>query len=538
MRRTVSVVGVVAALGAASCGGPDVAVQRADRPTAGPQTSTSGPSTVPTTTTTTTANLPTATTTLPTTTTVSTATTTVSSAPVAAREPELGLGDPLFPELGSSDVDVESYVVELTVDAEPGPVAATVTIDAIVPVGVTALPLDATALTVERVEIDGAEASFATTASELVIDLPAQRDDRVSAVVDYSFDPAAAISLDAIPSGWFGGVEGAASFVLNEPDGANAWLPSNDHPSDKAVWRFEITTPAGTVAAANGDLVSRPTIAADPWIWVEDEPMATYLVQLIVGDYEIVEDDAMPSSDGDAIDVTHVVPAGRLERFGPALESVGPQLRFFEERFGPYPLERYGLAFVSGLSGVALETQGRSMFGADDFPAAADASTTRTDAPLGLRQQLLLAHELAHQWFGNAVSPADWSDIWLNESFATYSQWLWLDDVGLQPLERHAEQVLRLRGSDGGGSTGEPTSESMFGFLSYEGGAVVVHALRHELGDAEFFALLREWIDRYSGTSQSTRSFVDLAEEVAGRDLDPFFETWLYADVLPDAYPT
>ena len=426
----------------------------------------------------------------------------------------------------------------MTVDAEPGPVPARVTVGAVVPPGLTALPLDAVGLDVEEVEVDGSPTTFTTTATELLVDLPDGHGERVSAVVDYSFDPADAISFDAIPSGWFGGVDSVASFVLNEPDGANAWLPSNDHPSDKASWRFEITTPDGVVAAANGVLVGRPTAPGEPWVWVEDEPMATYLVQLIVGDYEIVDDDPIMSADGDEIAITHVVPGGQVERFRPAFETISPQIEFFEEMFGPYPLERYGLAFVPDLSGFALETQGRSMFGAEDFPPPGGGDPTASpDGGLGLSQQLLTSHELAHQWFGNAVSPADWGDIWLNESVATYCQWLWLDSIGLQPLDRHADRLLALR-QDDGGSTGEPSTESMFGFLSYEGGAVVVHALRRELGDDVFFDLMTEWIARFSGSSQSTDTFVALAEETAGRDLGDFFDAWLYAGDLPDVYPS
>ena len=173
-----------------------------------------------------------------------------------------------------------------------------------------------------------------------------------------------------------------------------------------------------------------------------------------------------------------------------------------------------------------METQGRSLFGADGFGSGR----------LGYFEQVLLSHELAHQWFGNAVSPATWSDIWLNESFTTYAQWLWLDHVELQPLEGYADAMLRQR-QTGSGSTGEPSLDDMFGFNRYDGGAVVVHALRTTIGDDAFFELLTRWVADHTGTSQTTETFIALASEVHGADLVPFFDRWLFADTLPASYP-
>jgi aminopeptidase N len=197
---------------------------------------------------------------------------------------------------------------------------------------------------------------------------------------------------------------------------------------------------------------------------------------------------------------------------------------YFDEFFGPYPLERYGIAITDSYPGLAMETLGRSLFSRDDF------ATGRLD----FRQQLLLSHELAHQWFGDAVSPARWTDVWLNESFATYAQWMWLDHVGLLPLQQSADAALAGRGV---GSTASPSAESLFTFDSYEGGAVILHALRKTVGDDLFFALLRRWVADNNGQSRTTEQFVSLASEVAGRDLTEFFDTWLYADTPPDTFP-
>lgn len=448
--------------------------------------------------------------------------------PERTRDPDLGLGDDLFPDLGSSDVDVQSYLVRLAIDPTLDEIDGAVTIEAEVADDIAVMPLDQIGLDVERVEVDGIEVGFGLTDTELLIDLPPDIAAMVTVRVEYSFVPSGATSAVGLPAGWFVNAATDDSYVLNEPDGARTWLPSNDHPSDKAKWTFEVTVPSGTTAAANGELIARTVEGdADVWIWAEFEPMPTYLVQMIVGSYEVVVADPVLLASGREVPLTHVVPTGERTEFEAAFESIGPQMDFFEQRFGPYPLERYGLAFVNDLSGLAMETQGRSMFGADDFAA---------DAPAFL-QELLLAHELAHQWFGNAVSPASWGDLWLNESLATYAQWLWLDDAGLQPLDEYATQMLARRQSDGE-STGEPSVPDLFGFLRYDGGAPVVHALRLTLGDEPFFELLSTWVADNADTSRSTDDFIDLATEVHGSDLTEFFDDWLFAGDLPDEYPS
>ena len=166
------------------------------------------------------------------------------------------------------------------------------------------------------------------------------------------------------------------------------------------------------------------------------------------------------------------------------------------------------------------------MFSRDDFTGTVD----------GL-DHLLLAHELAHQWFGDAVTPADWSDLWLNESFATYGQWLWLDHVGVESLDSVTSRMLAARQLPGADSTGQPAAGNLFGFERYDGGAVVVHALRREIGDEAFFPLLQRWVAENDGTSRTSEDFIALAEDVTGRDLTVFFATWLDAPSLPPTYP-
>lgn len=435
-------------------------------------------------------------------------------------------GDSLYPELGSADLDVATYDVQLDYDPATNELAGTVTIQVAVEHREQQIALDAVGLAIESVTVDGDPAEFEATESELLVtpDIPvgpSTSQQPTTVAVTYRDEPGEAPATALPPIGWFPTRNG--SYVLNEPDGARTWLPSNDHPSDKAAWRFTITVPAGTAAIANGALVDEGSGPdRSTWTWEQDEPMATYLVQLLTGAYRVLD-----GGTAGGVPIVNVALASDVERMQPYFDLTAAQMAFFEPFFGPYPLDRYGLAFADSSPGLAMETQGRSLFSRGDFPGGEP----------GYIQHLLLAHELAHQWFGNAVTPADWSDIWLNEAFATYAQWMWLDEVGLERLGPTAESNLAARQFPSR-PTSEPTPETLFAYESYDGGAVVVHALRQELGDEAFFDLLRRWVAENAGSSRTTDDFVALAEEVAGRSLDQFVADWLDAPALPATFPS
>jgi aminopeptidase N len=250
--------------------------------------------------------------------------------------------------------------------------------------------------------------------------------------------------------------------------------------------------------------------------------MPTYLVLLVTGDYELVE-----GTGPAGLPLLSVVLRDDRKAVQQYLDGIADEIDFFDDWFGPYPLASYGIAITDSFAGLAMETQGRSLFSREDFVPG-----------IGGFQQLLLSHELAHQWFGDAVSPASWKDIWLNESFATYGQWMWLDHSGAGTLEDAAATALATKAMGHGRSTGDPAVDDLFGFNSYDGGAVVLHALRRTIGDANFFALLQRWVAENEGTSRTTADFIGLAEDVAKRDLGEFFDTWLYGQDVPTEYPT
>jgi len=436
-------------------------------------------------------------------------------------EPALGVGDSLYPGLGSSDIDVVSYNVALTYDPATDRLAGTVSIEAVLLVDADTVPLDATGLVIRSVTVDGDAAPWSTVGDELLVELPNVRAVASSVDVEVAYEaPTRLRSTETgFPVGWYDTVDG--SFALNEPDGASAWLPVSDHPSDKATWRFEITVPEGTTAVANGELLDEIQVGDEvTWVWEQLEPMASYAILLLTGDYEVVD-----GGSAAGVDLVHAVRPSSLAALEVYEAVTKDQLEFFVQWFGPYPFRTYGLAITESMPGLAMETQERSLFSDVDL-----------DGSLGHLPQLLLAHELAHQWFGNAVSPARWTDMWLNEGFATYGEWMWLDEVGLQPLRMAADAALL--GQQGAAiAVDEPTVDELFGRGVYQGGAMVLHALRLEVGDDDFFEILQRWVVRHHGSSATSADFRSLAGDVVGRDLGEFFDAWLSAPDPPDAYP-
>jgi aminopeptidase N len=442
------------------------------------------------------------------------------SRPPATGSDPLGVGDALFPELGSPSVDVLHYDIDLAYDAVSDRVEGAVTLRLTVTDDVEVVHLDSDGPEVQAVAVDGVDATFDTEPGDLAIELPEPLADGAEATVrvQYTVDPRGGAGSVGLPSGWFNTPGG--SYTLNEPDGAHSWLPCNDHPSDKATYTFRITVAPGVTAVANGGLEDHTTSAAgETWVWQEDRPMATYLILVLTGDYEVVD-----GTGPHGLPLVHAVLRSDSAMAPPLFDLTVEQIDFLEQWFGPYPLDRYGLAITDSTSGLAMETQERSLFSRDDLVLGAP----------DFMVHLLLSHELTHQWFGDAVTPARWTDIWLNESFATYGQWMWMEHAGFGSVESAASDALRYRLP---GSSASPTVDDLFGVNSYDGGAVVLHALRRTIGDDDFFSLLRRWVAEYNGTSQTTDDFIAMANDESGEDLTEFFDTWLFAQRPPQRFP-
>lgn len=426
------------------------------------------------------------------------------------------IGDPLFPDLGDPAIDVTSYDVSLDVDT----VAHRLDGDVSMEVGFTSprtwFSLDASGPRVVAVSVDGSTADFVSTAHKLYVHLsrPVRAGDDRLVRVRYRATPRAARSTAGVDVGWHWTDDG--SWVQGEPDGTSSWLPCNDHPSDRSNFTVTVTVPNGDTAVSNGALVDH-RVSSDQqrgtWSWSEPYPMATYLLQLLIGRFDLVEGRA------GSVELSSAVPPRFRSAAAPALRALHDQLDYFSHRFGPYPFRSYGIAVVADTGGLAIEQQERPLF------EASTLARTPSDA--------VTAHEMAHQWFGNSVTPRRWSDIWLNEGFATYAEWLWLDHVGIASISESASAAASARSATH--SVGAPGAADMFDRTEYDGGALVLYALRRTIGDVAFSEVMRRWAARADVLGSG--DFIELAEVVARRPLKLFFGTWLYAVRQPSVVP-
>jgi aminopeptidase N len=242
--------------------------------------------------------------------------------------------------------------------------------------------------------------------------------------------------------------------------------------------------------------------------------MAPYLATLHVGRYEDIDVAASP------IAIRATLPASLVGAFEGAFARQAEMVEVFSERFGPYPFEAgYRVVITEDPLEIPLEAQGMAVFGVNHLDGT---------------QERLIAHELAHQWFGNCVTAAAWRDIWLHEGFACYAEWLWSEGSGGPPATQHAaDHHARLATLPQDLLLGDPGAVDMFDDRVYKRGALTLHALRARLGDASFFSLLRRWVKEHQHRAVTTADFVALAEQVAGASLEELFRTWLYERPLP-----
>lgn len=428
-----------------------------------------------------------------------------------------GIGDSYYPTLGNSGYDVSRYLIKLEVDPQANTINGSTEIDATATEPLNSFNLDLQGLTVDSVTVNGNPAQFSRAEDELII-TPAQPlaiNERFLVEVEYHGTPERrAVDQIGIAIGWSHSPSGAIN-MWGEPAAAASWFPNNNHPRDKAAYRFEITVPQPWIVAANGSLLETTEAnGKDTFIWEMDEPMATYLATINIDRYDLVT-----ASGPDGIVIRNYFPQDFPLEERASYDIIPEVLEFFIGLFGPYPFDEYGVV-VASQTGLC-----------DEASLALEAQTLSIHCPI-MSFEYVIVHEAAHQWFGDSVSLENWQDIWLKEGFSTYSEWLWESKNGPDVIAQIARNYQDFD-FDTPFPVAKPSPNDLYSVESYFGGAVVLQALREDVGEEAFFDILRIYAERYRYSHAGTDEFIAIATEIAGRDMTGFFEAWVYGAQLP-----
>ncbi|MQA72983.1 MAG: hypothetical protein GEU88_01285 [Solirubrobacterales bacterium] len=482
------------------------------------------------------------------------------------------LGDPLLPQIGNGGYDAGHYAIDLDYDPDANVFdAATTTMTATATQNLSELSLDFQDLPVRGVTVDGAPASFeqvvakpdlssdpvVTQPMKLVVTPPRgiREHTEFTLAVDYAGRPQVFTDPDTSIEGWIPacytpppppGVEVCDSaFVVGEPMGSQAWFPSNNYPSDKATFETAITVPSGDQAFGVGELAGAPTDNGDgttTWSWTEDDPTSTYLVTATNGDFDYTETTATEAQTGrtlpvyDALDPS-ATPA-QAANFATLVGRDSDLIDFLGERFGPYPFDSYGAVFDRAPEvGYALEVQTKSHFAFLPDGSAVDGGTAST-----------YLHELAHMWFGDAVTLARWNDIWFNEGWAQFAEWEYAFEFaggGVSPAQEF-DDAYADPGFDWSIAPAELDGDPANLFATdptYRRGGMTIQGYREIVGDDTFFDFARAIQREFAYANISTDQFIELAEQRSGLGgaelalLDEYFQQWLFGTSKPTITP-
>lgn len=441
---------------------------------------------------------------------------------------ENGIGDSLFASLGNVGFDADLYHIDLEFVLPEGVTeertfSGRTIMQATATESLVAFTLDAIGLDVSSVSVNGLPAMFCIGERDITVVPPAAIGSGFAFEVEVAYSGVAKPLSDVnrISAGLYR--SGTGIYAVDQPNGSSSWFPSNDHPTDRAKFKLEITVPSDRQVVSAGDLISVDEgTNGTTYIWETREQMTPYLLPMAIGRFEVEEREGpggMPLKfyweDG----------IGGSSRGGFA--QMPRILDLFEARFGDYPFDRAGAIVVGSGQWSALETQTIHTYSHSILEEIFTGPTS------------VIAHETAHQWFGDWVAVADWKDIWLNEGFATWSEYLWLEELrGVDEADsriaadyRSWVTAVEEQGFSPPGIVGR--AEDLFNASVYVWGGLTLVALRDRVGDDTFFEILQTWVRRYGGGNATTTDFLALVDEIAGLEARQLVELWLFSEAVP-----
>ncbi len=393
------------------------------------------------------------------------------------------------------------------------------------------IDLDFGELPIDSVNVNNQAAPYERAAGRLNIKLAKtlRRGQTVVVLVSYHGKPKDGLILTTDSAGK------PSAVGDNWPNRVHQWIPSLDHPAAKATVTFSITAPARDLVVANGklDRVENTSNTTRTWTYVESAPIPPYCMVVAIGDFARVEPPAP-----DITPLAYYVPqpdkSFALQGFAPA----GPSLKFFSETVGPYPYEK--LALIIGATRFGgMENSSAIVFQSTLFQPRTEPLSSVFKIREGLVR--VVAHEIAHQWFGDSVTGSTWSDLWLSEGFADYFTGLFIQRYeGEAAFQRYmtseAETYFNYE-KNTSTPIHDTETEDLFKLLNannYQKGAWVLHMLRSELGDENFFRGIRSYYAAHKNATATTEDLRRALEKSSGRDLKEFFASWIYGAGHPN----
>ncbi|ULH16574.1 M1 family metallopeptidase [Deinococcus sp. KNUC1210] len=432
----------------------------------------------------------------------------VSSLPAGFSVPA-GAGDSIYPALGTPGLDVTHYDLSIRSDPRIDTLSGQAVLNITALSDLNQIALDFAGPTTSEVLLNDQVARFAQVGEKLLIlpSTPLKAGTRFTLGVTYQGTPALHLDL-GLRLGWI--TQDDASYTYSEPDAAHTYFPCNDLPADGASFTLHLDVPAGYTAVASGVQTGQHSQNGRT-VTDFDLPQetATYALGIQVGRLDVV---TRPRAGNVAL--RDAFPTDTPPSVRAPFARVADMLSVLTGWFGPYPFAVYGVALTHDPQLLALETATLST-----FPAREQGEE------VGL-------HELAHQWFGDSVRLGDWSDVWLNEGFATYAELLWAEHLGQdsRSLLRRWYTALMRQAARPLVATAAP---QLFDSTSYQRGALTLHVLRLKIGDASFRRVLQQYAASYAGRSARTADFLNVVREVSGQTAVDALQPWVSSPSLP-----
>lgn len=422
--------------------------------------------------------------------------------------------DKFYPTFGNNGIDVLHYDLDLHVSLVPHHLAANAKLTILALYRLESFSLDLTGLTVSQASVGGEPAAFLQENDKLILRprLAIAKGDVFEVAISYAGSPGPILDPnDGTMLGWTN--YGKSIYVVSEPIGASTFYPVNDEPSDKATFRIAVTVPPYTSAVANGVLKSTTWVGKKKrFVWEMRQPMTSWLATVHVNRFKVTLD-STPRGLPLRFYTTPETPTEDVQGYALA----GTMLTYFETLLGRYPFDGYGSVVVDDPNlFFALENQGMSTF------------------PQGAADEAIVAHELAHQWFGNAVSVAKWRDLWLAEGSATYFEILWTSHNDPADFARKMQNLYDYLVYTKTGPAVVDRPEEMFSDRTYLRGAATLYALQLKVGEQTFFRILRRFLSDYRGANATSLNFIDTAVAVSGDpEVPDLLAGWLYGQDIP-----